>query len=326
MRGFRVVVVALALGCSAAGAARAADEPGSADHPLIGRYQGATIVHYRPAAFDEIALLHAPHDYTALLERDALSDRSGPEWLRLEGRLTRIRYEVPPGRSSLEVMRNYAAALKAKGFETLFTCADQACFTGKLKDPYLIGQQIDTENNDSTRYFDHARYLLARLARPEGDVHAAILVGEVNRLVSVFVAVVEAEAMEDDRIQVDAGQMARAIAADRKVSVYGIVFDYDDDTLKPESKPTLDAIAKLLEEQPQLRLEIVGHTDNRGTPQYNLDLSRRRAASVVEALTRDYGIAPDRLASSGAGMTAPVASNDTEEGRAKNRRVELVAR
>src|SRR5690606_12633800 len=106
MRGFRVVVVALALGCSAAGAARAADEPGSADPPLSGRYHGATIVHYRPAAFDEIALLHAPHDYTALLERDALSDRSGPEWLRLEGRLTRIRYEVPPGRSSLEVMRN----------------------------------------------------------------------------------------------------------------------------------------------------------------------------------------------------------------------------
>ena len=168
--------------------------------------------------------------------------------------------------------------------------------------------------------------MLAKLARPGGDVHAAILIGEVNRLVSAFVAVVEAEAIEEDNIRVDAGQMARAIAADRKVSVYGIVFDYDDDTLKPESKPTLDAIAKLLDEQPQLRLEIVGHTDNRGTPQYNLDLSRRRAARVVEALTRDYGVAPDRLTSSGAGMMAPIASNDTDEGRAKNRRVELVAR
>ena len=75
---------------------------------------------------------------------------------------------------------------------------------------------------------------------------------------------------------------------------------------------------------PELKVKIVGHTDNKGTADYNLDLSSRRAANVVAALTGSYGVAADRLSSEGAGLTQPIASNDTEEGRAKNRRVELV--
>ena len=80
-----------------------------------------------------------------------------------------------------------------------------------------------------------------------------------------------------------------------------------------------------MQSKPELRLKIVGHTNNQGSGAYNLDLSQRRAARVVAALTFERGIAADRLSSEGAGMTQPVASNDTEEGRAKNRRVELVA-
>ncbi|WP_425311732.1 OmpA family protein [Microvirga massiliensis] len=85
-------------------------------------------------------------------------------------------------------------------------------------------------------------------------------------------------------------------------------------------------MAKLLRENAKLRLNIIGHMDNRGTPDYNMNLSRRRAAGVVAALVRDYRIAADRPASSGAGLTSPVAPNDTDEGRARNRRVELLAR
>jgi outer membrane protein OmpA-like peptidoglycan-associated protein len=75
---------------------------------------------------------------------------------------------------------------------------------------------------------------------------------------------------------------------------------------------------------PSLRIHVVGHTDNQGKPDYNLDLSRRRAASVVKELTGKYGIAADRLDSFGCGLFSPLASNATEDGRAKNRRVELV--
>jgi outer membrane protein OmpA-like peptidoglycan-associated protein len=119
--------------------------------------------------------------------------------------------------------------------------------------------------------------------------------------------------------------MAQTLSTGQGVNIYGLLFDTDSAALKPESKPTLDQIAKLLADQPQLKLNVIGHTDNQGTAAYNLDLSRRRAQAVVAALTGGYGITPDRLAPSGQGFNQPVASNDTEDGRAKNRRVELIA-
>lgn len=318
--------LACALGV-AVGAAEAGDVEGAKDHPLFGRYQGASIVYYKAVEYDEYALLQAPHDYAALLDRDELDDRSGSDWWRGEGRLTRIRYEVPAGVSSLEVVRNYENALKGKGFEVLFSCADRTCFEGRLKDPYLLGQQIDADNDLSTRYFDHARYMLVRLDEPQGPVHAGVLVGENGDNASAFLAVLETRPMDDGKIAlIDAGKMRQAIETAGKVDVYGIHFDFDRDTLQPGSKPTLDEIAGLLRQNPQLRLEIIGHTDNRGAQDYNMDLSRRRAANVVAALVRDYSIATGRLTSSGAGFGMPVASNDTEEGRARNRRVELSAR
>ena len=104
----------------------------------------------------------------------------------------------------------------------------------------------------------------------------------------------------------------------------GSYFDTDKDTVKAESQPTLAEIAKLLNSDPALRLHVVGHTDNQGKPDYNLDLSRRRAASIVAELTAKYGVPATRLDAFGCGLYAPVASNEAEEGRAMNRRVELV--
>jgi OmpA family len=119
--------------------------------------------------------------------------------------------------------------------------------------------------------------------------------------------------------------MEQALDADGKIALYGILFDFDKDVIKPESKPALDEIAALLNGKPDLKVKIVGHTDNQGMADYNLNLSKRRAASVVAALTGPYGIAADRLASEGMGASQPVDTNDTDAGRAKNRRVELVA-
>jgi len=95
--------------------------------------------------------------------------------------------------------------------------------------------------------------------------------------------------------------------------------------IKPESKPTLDEIAKLLSGQPELSVFIVGHTDNQGAYDYNIDLSRKRAAAVAAALAKSCNIAPARMRTAGVGFLAPVGSNATEDGRALNRRVELVA-
>jgi len=107
------------------------------------------------------------------------------------------------------------------------------------------------------------------------------------------------------------------------VAIYGILFDVDKASLKPESQKPLQEIVKLMRNYPDLKLEIQGHTDNQGSADYNRDLSQRRAETVKTYLTT-YGTDASRLAAKGYGLSQPVASNDTEEGRAKNRRVELV--
>lgn len=107
------------------------------------------------------------------------------------------------------------------------------------------------------------------------------------------------------------------------VAIYGILFDIDKASLKPESEKPLQEIVKLMRNYPDLKLEVQGHTDNQGSADYNRDLSQRRAETVKTYLTT-YGTDVSRLVAKGYGLSQPVALNDTEEGRAKNRRVELV--
>jgi outer membrane protein OmpA-like peptidoglycan-associated protein len=310
-----------------AAAGFAQDVDGAKDHPLVGRYDGSAAVYYKQSDFDEAALLQAPHDYYALFQKGEQADRSGDDWLKLEGSVTQIRYQGPDGRSSLEVYKNFEAALSKKGFKTQYACADSKCLLGTLKDNYLLGQQVDPTNGNSGAYADHARYMLAKFENDQGTTYAAILVSEAGPLITTFVQVVETKAMEGEKVAVTSSDdMRAAIDAKGSIDIYGILFDFDQDSLKPESKETLDQIALLMKGDDKLKLEIVGHTDNKGTADYNLDLSKRRAANVVAALVADYNIAGDRLSASGAGATKPVDSNDSDEGRAKNRRVELVAK
>jgi outer membrane protein OmpA-like peptidoglycan-associated protein len=118
--------------------------------------------------------------------------------------------------------------------------------------------------------------------------------------------------------------MAKGIASDGHVALYGILFDTDKTDIKPESAATIAEIAKFLKQGAGVKLYVVGHTDNVGLYDYNMGLSQRRAAAVVTELTTKHGIPAARLKPAGSGPLAPVAPNETEEGRAKNRRVELV--
>ncbi len=136
--------------------------------------------------------------------------------------------------------------------------------------------------------------------------------------------VIEMKPMESDLITVDAASLANDINRTGHASVYGIYFDTGKADVKPESDATLKEIAKLLQGDPTLKLYVVGHTDNEGALDMNMDLSRRRAAAVLTALTTKYAVPAGRLRAYGSGPYAPVASNDSEDGRAKNRRVELV--
>jgi len=118
-------------------------------------------------------------------------------------------------------------------------------------------------------------------------------------------------------------QMKAALDAEGKVTLYGILFDFDKATLQQPSNKQLQEVLTLLLENPELSLEIQGHTDSDGSEAYNLELSQRRSESVLEYLVL-FGIDPSRLRARGYGESMPVAPNDTDENKAKNRRVELV--
>jgi outer membrane protein OmpA-like peptidoglycan-associated protein len=136
-------------------------------------------------------------------------------------------------------------------------------------------------------------------------------------------SIAQKQGMAQD-IVADAAAMGNDINATGHVAVYGIHFDSGKSLIKPESAQAIAEIAKLLKGQPALKLYVVGHTDNEGGVESNVRLSQDRAEAVLQALVREHGIAPHRLLAFGCGLFSPVAVNDSEAGRAKNRRVELV--
>lgn len=124
--------------------------------------------------------------------------------------------------------------------------------------------------------------------------------------------------------RVSLSRIERALLETGRADVYSIFFSFNSDQLRPESDSTLEEIGDVLKRHPDWKLSINGHTDNIGSDAYNLDLSKRRAAAVKSALERRLAIAPSRLAATGSGKNGPKDTNDTLEGRARNRRVELV--
>lgn len=287
-----------------------ADKEDSKDHPLLSRYPGSFISEYDTAAFDEFTL------------PTGKSDRGKPvKSEHLEGKITRIVYDVPPGRSILEVYRNYEAAIKAGGFEVLFSCVGVETCGSDGPVMWAPKQQEDWS------WGAGLRILTAKLARSTGNVYVNLLVGQwsaMSRGSSVHLYVVETKPMEGNLVTVNAEALASDITKTGHSAVYGIYFDTGKADVKPESEAALKEITKLLEQKGALKIMVVGHTDNVGGLAANMELSKRRADAVVQMLTSKYGVAAARMVAQGAGPLAPVASNTAEEGRAKNRRVELV--
>ena len=130
--------------------------------------------------------------------------------------------------------------------------------------------------------------------------------------------------METGKVTIGADQLQKGLAAEGRIVLYGIYFDTGRAEIKPESKAQLDEMAHLLTNDRALKVAVVGHTDTQGAADTNQALSQRRAEAVVATLTTNYKIDAARLKARGVASFAPVATNRTEAGRAKNRRVELV--
>ena len=278
------------------------DKAGSRDHPLITRYPGSVITQYAAKEFDEFSFPVGPAKYPA-----------PPKIQRLEGKVTRIGYSYPSERSSTEVYRNYESALKRAGFQTIFTCSGDPCGLARFQ---MTPDWYDLWNGPGHWQFS------GKMTRPEGEVYVSVHVGQGYTGLDI----IETKSMQSGMVTVNAAALAGDITQSGHVAIYGIYFDTGRAEIKPESTATLAEIGKLLQQDPKLKLYVVGHTDSAGELAMNMDLSRRRADAVVKALAASYGVTTDRLQAHGNGPLAPVASNKTEEGRAKNRRVELVER
>jgi outer membrane protein OmpA-like peptidoglycan-associated protein len=287
--------------------AQDADVAGAKDYPGIGRFKGSVVTGYDVKDFD------ATRIEAAAFKGDQPTDER-----KLEGRVTRIAYRTGVGPSILEVSRNFETQLKKAGFETLLACDTDACggiaFAGALDALPIPMMWVDG--------FDY-RYYAGRKQTEGGETYAQLIVSKSNDEIYAQLTVAEIGAMENKMI--DAAAMAKGLGETGHIALYGIYFDTDKAVIKPESAPTLAEIAKLLTGQPELHVFIVGHTDNQGAYDYNMGLSQRRAAAVAAALAKSYSIAPGRMKTAGVGFLSPVGSNTTEQGRALNRRVELVS-
>jgi outer membrane protein OmpA-like peptidoglycan-associated protein len=264
--------------------------------------------------------------------RNEQGERVPKERAVLEGRITRILYRGPDGRSSLEILRNYQSAFEAAGFETLFSCGSDCGhnFPGLLYGPM---EMRITNTKTSGGAFDipqDVRYLAAKMVDGNRTVHVSLLVafdngfGALSKRPVTLLEIIETKAMDTGMVTVDAEAIGKGIDSTGHMAIYGVLFDTGSADIKPESAPVLVEIAKLLEGRPTLNILVVGHTDNEGTHEYNMSLSGQRANSVVRYLAAENGVEKSRMSAAGVGFLAPVASNESAAGRAKNRRVELV--
>lgn len=300
------------------------DYPGSEDHPVLSRFSGATIGYYEEKDFNEYQI--------------ALADQSGyrkiDEWVTVEGKVTRIYYSIKGNKSIIEVYKNYQKAIADAGFtimtEKLHPSKNVSNKVGGKtwlvtfyeSNPFPPSKGIKLLQGSSTS--GGSGYIAAMKDQPQGKLSVSLGMAQYSEdEVVVMCDIIEARKMQEGQVTADAAYMMREIQTKGKVALY-INFDVNSVKVKPEGEGVISEIAQLLQLNPGLELYIVGHTDMQGAADYNLNLSQKRADEVMGKLVTEHGIAAKRLQSKGVGFFAPLSSNDTEQGRSINRRVELV--
>ena len=281
-----------------AGTAAAQDAEGCKDHPLFTRFPNMRITACESSQFDMRAFPAGP------INKQDQSTKS----VEVEGPVEWISYEVNEGTkppSGLQIMRNFEAAAKKAGGTV------EGQYPGWCKGNY-DPEHMPGMGNSCLSYG-----LTLKFVRGGKEVWVFLQASENDG--SYVLTVSEREQMKQD---IAVNELADRLATDGFVALY-VNFETAKATIQPDSAKTLDAAAGALKAAGDIRVEVAGHTDNVGTPEANLKLSQDRAQAVMAALV-ERGIAAGRLTAKGYGQTSPVSDNRTEDGRAKNRRVELV--
>ena len=232
------------------------------------------------------------------IEFDSYNFFNGKNCITVEGRKFKRTYSLKEDAqksSIIQIMRNYSNAIKSMGGTVIYEGAPQTAECADNNGINMVIVKVVKDGNE----------MWAEIASFSGDDYRLTIVLK--------------ELMKQD---VTASSMFEALNRDGHIALY-INFDTGKSIIRDESKPVIDQIVQMMKSNPDLKIGVEGHTDNVGTPASNKTLSEARAKSVVTAIA-GQGISVDRLIPSGYGQDKPIADNNTEEGRAQNRRVELV--
>jgi outer membrane protein OmpA-like peptidoglycan-associated protein len=266
------------------------DEEGSRDHPGVKRYPGSLLYG---------GYVEKEFESTSFPVGNRKSEKA-------EGKYYLAEYKFPPGASCTQVIRNYENAFKAAGMRV------------------IVGNASGVEPGHPL--FDGADAWVTGIGKGKtgGKVYMAQGCSDYQgQYVSGHLCVIETQAMQQ-KVEITADFMAEEIEKTGRIALYGINFATGKADITPDSAVTLEQIAELLQKKPGWKIRIEGHTDTVGNAKANLDLSVRRAQAVKQYLVEKQGVAGNRLTTDGLGGEKPVADNKSEDGRAKNRRVELV--
>ncbi len=285
---------------------------------IISIYEGSRVVYDDKPGFEEYPVVTGDSDVTIV-----------------EGVLRRQWCQTPEGCSPLEIIRNYKSAIRSRGGEILFSTRDPQSteiFDESLTD-YFKTHRRDRGLSTSVFSYTHfpgemSEYIVGKVLTGESDVYIIIASGyghwaaRQDNVTFFELVTLEAEPMEMGLVTMDS--LREGLEVRGRVAVYNIYFYTGESAVRHESTEALEVITEFLKKNPMEQYLVVGHTDNVGGYDMNLELSEARARAVVEKLVDEYDIDPEQLKPVGVGPASPVLSNSTEEGRARNRRVEIV--
>ena len=273
-------------------------------HPALTPYPDSTMSRRDNLGF-------GAHTVIVGLNPDGKTDATFFDQLTVDGTIVRMSFENPKGRSHLEIFQNYKEALESADYKILFSCSDASCGPNYANSRWI--------RVTGMKYFAAQRSYLSASTTVDGQsLHISLVVSPLRHQITVV------EGGEMERGLVNAQTITEGLLTDGRVVLDGLFFDTDKADLIPTSAEALTVIADYLKENSDLKVYIVGHTDSTGTLEYNMNLSRRRAQTVVDTLVDDYNINRTRLDAHGIGPLSPTRSNRAESGRDQNRRVEMV--
>ena len=318
MKKVTVILTVIALMFSTNIFAQNNDVEGSKDYPLIHRFPDSDLKFYKVFKWQEY---NVPLDK---LTHEEGRGRFFPHMLKTEGKLIRYQYTTPAENNPAYVYKTlldnlqkngFTILLKGKGIDGIGCNSEDFC--DYYYDSKMTGQL-------GLKYYPRGEdthcFIVARKPGAEKNIYTVIYISGFSDI-----TLITQDVMEADREDIfNADNIDQNLATYGHISIYSILFDSGKADIKPESDETIKVIADYLKNHPDKKFIIVGHTDNTGDFDANLKLSMERAQAVMNELVSKYSVKAEQLKAYGDGQTAPVATNSTDEGRAKNRRVEIV--